>query len=225
MKEISIEDRIRRLKLSCTINDNGVERHFHNGYEYVKIGGLKWAKCNVGAEKETDSGLYFAWGDTQGYTAKQVGEGEGQKRFNWGDYKFREWENLIKYNNDHRKIVLEFEDDSARANMGGSWRMPTKEEILSLIENTIGKRTEINGVRGRKFISKSDNTKYVFFPAAGFCLNGSVNLVDSYGRYWSSSLFGSDVRVAYSMYFFSSNVYWQDYSYRNIGFSVRAVLD
>ena len=30
--------------------------------------GRLWADKNVGAEKETDYGLYFQWGDTIGYT-------------------------------------------------------------------------------------------------------------------------------------------------------------
>ena len=30
--------------------------------------GLKWAKMNIGATKETDYGKYFQWGDTVGYT-------------------------------------------------------------------------------------------------------------------------------------------------------------
>ena len=37
-------------------------------YEYVDLGlpsGLKWAKCNVGAEKETDYGYYFQWGEIE----------------------------------------------------------------------------------------------------------------------------------------------------------------
>lgn len=49
-------------------------------YEYVDLGlpsGTLWAKWNVGATSETDTGLYFAWGETQGYTADQVGTGEG----------------------------------------------------------------------------------------------------------------------------------------------------
>lgn len=29
--------------------------------------GTKWANMNVGAEKEEDYGLYFAWGETVGY--------------------------------------------------------------------------------------------------------------------------------------------------------------
>ncbi len=39
-----------------------------NGYEYVDLGlpsGLKWATCNVGAEKPEDYGDYFAWGEIE----------------------------------------------------------------------------------------------------------------------------------------------------------------
>ena len=36
--------------------------------EYVDLGlSVKWANMNVGAESETDYGLYFQWGDTVGY--------------------------------------------------------------------------------------------------------------------------------------------------------------
>ena len=44
--------------------------------DYVDLGlpsGLLWAKKNLGAATEEDAGLYFQWGDTQGYTAEQVG--------------------------------------------------------------------------------------------------------------------------------------------------------
>ena len=45
----------------------------HNGYEYVDLGlpsGLKWATCNVGASSPEEYGLYFAWGETTGYTSE-----------------------------------------------------------------------------------------------------------------------------------------------------------
>ena len=47
-----------------------------NGFSYVDLGlpsGTLWATCNVGADKPSDFGLYFQWGDIQGYTADQVG--------------------------------------------------------------------------------------------------------------------------------------------------------
>ena len=38
-----------------------------NGYDYVDLGlpsGLKWATCNVGADKPEGYGDYFAWGES-----------------------------------------------------------------------------------------------------------------------------------------------------------------
>ena len=78
-----------------------------NGYEYVDMGfpsGLKWARCNIGAEKESDYGLYFTWGETVGYTSEQVGNNSGQRYFHWITYK---WCNgtqttLNKYNYDSK---------------------------------------------------------------------------------------------------------------------------
>lgn len=43
-----------------------------NGHAYVDLGlpsGTLWATMNVGANSPTDYGLYFAWGETQGYTS------------------------------------------------------------------------------------------------------------------------------------------------------------
>ena len=104
-----------------------------NGHEYVEIGGIKWATMNIGANSVTDTGLYFQWGDTQGYTASQVGNGSGQKYFGWADYKYGDGtsspgaEGMTKYNSTDGKTVLEAADDAAVANWGGSWRMPTTE--------------------------------------------------------------------------------------------------
>ena len=59
----------------------------NNGYEYVDLelpSGTLWATCNVGANKPTDGGLYFQWGDTKDCTNEQVGKG---KQFRWANYK------------------------------------------------------------------------------------------------------------------------------------------
>ena len=225
MKEISAEERIRRLKLTCTLNDNGVERYFHHGYEYVKIGGLKWAKCNVGAEKETDNGLYFQWGDTQGYTAEQVGN--GQKYFDWQDYKFGDRSHLFKYNSLGGKTVLDLEDDAAHVNMGGSWRMPTTDEWVVLANATTAawtKNYQGSGVKGLVLIDKTDSSKTLFFPSAGYCGHGSVGYVGSGAFYWSSSLDSNDVSYANRMGLRSSSVDWRFNSARYCGFSVRGVI-
>ena len=195
-------------------------------YSYVDLGlpsGLKWAKCNVGAEKETDAGLYFAWGETTGYTASQVGT---DKQFSWSDYKYgNSSSNLTKYNQSDGKTVLESVDDAAAQIMGGDWRMPTKDEFQELLKETTNEWiTNYNGtgINGWKFISKTDTSKYIFIPAAGDCYNGSVGNVGNGGCVWSSSLNTSEPSNAWGLYFNSGNYYVSNDNRFN-GWSVRGV--
>ena len=60
-----------------------------NGFDYVDLGlpsGTLWATQNVGASKPSDYGLYFQWGDSKGYTKKQLGK---DKMFTWADKFFK----------------------------------------------------------------------------------------------------------------------------------------
>jgi hypothetical protein len=58
------------------IGKNGIPTGWDIDYA-VPIGGVAWRTRNIGAEDVIDTGLYFAWGETQGYTASQVGSGSG----------------------------------------------------------------------------------------------------------------------------------------------------
>ena len=189
-------------------------------YEYVDLGlSVKWAKCNVGAEKETDAGLYFAWGETTGYTASQVGT---DKRFSWSDYKYgNSSSKLTKYNQSDGKTVLESADDAASQIMGSDWRMPTEAEFQELLSGTTNEWMQVNGVNGIKFTSRTDTSKYIFIPAAGFCSDGSVNNVDR-GYVWSSSLNTSSPNYAWGLYF-DSGYCGMSHHYRYGGLPVRGV--
>ena len=152
----------------------------HNGYEYVDLGlSVKWATCNVGATSPKQAGLYFAWGETVGYTAEQVTS--GVRAFNSSEY----------YSGSAASILadLTLEQDAAHSYMGEGWRMPTKAEWKELVNNcdvTWTNDYNETGVKGSIFISKV-NGKSVFFPAAGYCFNSSVHSVGSNGCYWSAS--------------------------------------
>ena len=215
--------RIKRFSITCTLNDNGTTRYFHNGHEFVEIGGIKWATCNVGAEKPTDNGLYFAWGETKGFTVEQVRNAE--KRFNWDDYKYG---TLAKYNTSDKKTVLEPLDDAATFNMGVGWRTPTREEYKTLFDSTTSKFVadyQGSGINGRLFTDKKDSSKTLFFPSAGICGNSSIYYVGSDGYYWSSSLNSSDVSIARYLFFYYGGVNWV-YNYgRYYGLTVRGVVD
>ena len=130
----------------------------NNGHDYVDLGlpsGTLWATMNVGADKPSDSGLYFQWGDTKGYTKEQVGK---DKQFNWANYKWSvngSSSNFSKYAT--KGATLELEDDAANANMGGDWHIPTPGQIKELINtaNTTNTWTTQDGVNGRLLTSKS----------------------------------------------------------------------
>ena len=124
----------------CDDNGNVYYNLNNNGHDYVDLGlssGTLWATMNVGASKPSDSGLYFQWGDITGYTAEQVGKGEGKKAFIWADYKWSidgSSSNFSKYNT--AGATLELADDAANANMGGSWHMPSPTQLKELTANT-----------------------------------------------------------------------------------------
>ena len=122
---------------------------------------------------------------------------------------------------------LKPEYDAARAIMGGDWRMPTEADFNELLSGTTNEWIEDykgTGVHGRKFTSKTDTSKYIFIPAAGFRTNDSVNYVGSDGDVWGSSLDISNPDYAWGLTL-NSSVCCMGYSYRCYGRSVRGVFD
>jgi hypothetical protein len=197
----------------------------NNGFKYVDLGlpsGTLWASQNVGASKPSDFGLYFQWGDTVGYAKDQIGK---DKQFSWADYKFSidgSSSNFSKYTT--TGATLELADDAANVNMGGSWHMPTPDQIRELINtaNTTNTWTAQDGVNGRLFTSKN-NGNSIFIPAAGYAWGGSLSYSGSFGRVWSSMLCTYNADYGQSLEFFSGNVSLYG-SYRCNVHSVRGVI-
>lgn len=163
-----------------------------NGYDYVEIGGIKWATKNVGASDITDVGLYFQWGDTTGYTASQIGSGDGKKYFDASDYIWIDdptgyVKTYTKYNYTDNLRTLDVQDDAVVANMGGNWRMPTNSEWQALGEAVNATYTTYDGVYGLLCVDKQDDTKVLFFPSSGYAEKGSIK--SSRGvRSWGNEL-------------------------------------
>ena len=197
-------------------------------YEWVDLGlpsGILWADRNVGAENPEDFGLYFAWGETEGYSGVT-----DEKQFSWSDYKLCDGSGskLTKYNNDSSYgtvdtlTTLEQVDDAAYQS-DNTCRMPTKAELEELRDNTTSTGETLNGVKGIRFTSKT-NGNSIFIPAAGDCSKGSVRNVGSRGYLWSSSLNEDHSCGAGFLYFFQHvAVAMGDSTDRFLGYSVRAV--
>lgn len=172
-------------------------------YPYVELGdGLKWATFNVGAEKETDFGDYFAWGETEPYYVSQ--DPLVWKDNKSGGYTISSYfdtddggATFKKYNESEGKKVLDDKDDTATANWGGPWRMPTVEEWKKLLDREKFTWTWTNdykgtGVKGKIVTSKITGFEgnEIFFPAAYVWsgVNLPTSMVGVVGIYWTSSL-------------------------------------
>lgn len=218
-------------------DDNG-KVHYNlnaNEHEYVDLGlpsGTLWATMNVGASKPSDYGQYFQWGDTQGYSADQVGTGDGKKEFSshWSDYKWYESgdyyeDNIVLNKYTTPGATLDLEDDAAHVNMGGDWHMPTPTQFRELINtaNTTSTWTTQDGVNGRLFTSKSDSSKSIFIPAAGKAYNGSVHWNGSDCYTWSSMIYKTGVFWGWLLSV-NSGRGSLGYGVRNEGQTIRGVI-
>ena len=195
--------------------------------EYVDLGlssGTLWAKCNIGATKETDYGLFFQWGDTVGYDESTAAAhsswstcpGNGGAS-SYDTSALSTWNTTNLTNN-----VLNTSVDAAYAHTNGKAKMPTEAQVDELINGTNSEWTTIDGVAGRKFTNKSDSSKYIFIPAAGYFDNGSHSDEGSRGFVWSSSLYTLSVFSAYILHLYSGSAYMRN-SNRYYAQSVRGV--
>ena len=193
--------------------------------EYVDLGlSVKWATCNIGASKPEEYGDYFAWGETS-----------TKSTYDWSTYKYcnGDYDLLTKYCNNSsygnngftdNKTQLELSDDAARANWGGNWRIPTKEEWSELENNCTWIWTTLGDIKGYKVTSKK-NSNSIFLPAAGY-RGDSLSDADSSGNYWSSSLSTGSTSDAWVAYFYSLSADTGDpVTPRNLGLSVRPVYE
>ena len=218
LKVASLEN-LPNIRPLIAMNDDGDLKWLAEvapSIEMVDLGltsGTLWAKTNIGAQSETEAGLYFAWGEV----AQHEGwpEDKTSHPYNWHEYKYAvsNYRELTKYctlqkpeywggdgePDDLRK--LQAEDDIATVSLGSGYRMPSSSEFQELIDETDNEQITINGINGWKFTNKSDSSKYIFLPAAGYCYDPNLDGVGDVGYYWSSSLDEGRPSRAWGLYF------------------------
>lgn len=150
-----------------------------DGHEYADLGlpsGTLWAICNLGASSPSDTGDFFAWGET-----------EIKDYYVWETYKFFDkfiddiyWGSYATCHNIGTDICGT-EYDAARVHWGDAWRMPNYDEIKELRRNCWWKLVTEDGVLGYRFYGPNENS--IFMPIAGSMFEDA--LTDTYvGIYW-----------------------------------------
>jgi len=180
--------------------------------EAVNLGlpsGTKWASFNIGATKPEEYGDYFAWGEI------------GTKLDYSEDTYF-----FYNNNNEYTSLGIDISGtkyDVARMKWGGSWVMPTLDDVKELFNNCTREWTTLHGVDGLKFTSKN-NGNSIFLPAAGGRWDGDLYDVGTLGDYWSSTQNPDYSGGAYGLNFSSGHATCSYYSRRSYGRSVRPVV-
>ena len=192
-----------RLEKERKEREAAAEYAKYKGHDWVDLGlpsGIKWATCNVGASRPEEYGYYFAWGEIREISSY----------------------NSVTFGKDYGDIGGDSIYDAAKANWGGSWRLPTKAELEELEENCTWSWTTQGGNKGYKVTGPNGNS--IFLPAEGYRNGTTLNLTAEHGSYWSSTPDESDPYSAYGLYFRSD--YWGvNWHHRSAVLSVRPVSE
>ena len=190
------EERIKAEKAKQSLSATGTI----NGHEYVDLGlSVKWATCNVGASSPSDYGNYYAWGETS-----------TKSSYTEDNYKYYSNDKYVDIGNN----ISGTKYDAARANWGGTWRMPTEREFQELIDKCTWTWTLLDDCFGYKITGKNGNS--IFLPTE----KKGATREKSY--YWSTTLFKLLKEGAYALEFDSSE-YSIRWTYRFSNLLIRPV--
>lgn len=185
--------------------------------------GPYWAPFNIGSTKPEEPGLYFSWANVTGYAPI-----DGKFTYMFSDPDVYSSEPGAKLYTDIPENALY---DAAKSCWGGKWRMPTGDELRTLVNDGGENKTDGGkwvkdyygtGVNGVLFTGTGDySEKSVFFPATGW---GNYQLLSGYnevGFYWSTTCGGPNMSLSMGI---DKSVIDVDFDYRSIGFSIRPVF-
>lgn len=171
-----------------------------NGHDCVDMGlSVRWATCNVGAQSPTDSGNYYAWGETNA-------------KVEYNDA------NCAHFGVEMGAIGGNAETDPARDGWGGTWRLPTKAECQELIDKCAWEWD------GAGYKITAENGSEIFLPASGYYSGASLFYAGDHGKYQTATPDPSNPKAAWSLSFSPTQKRLTNSS-RSYGLTVRPVSE
>ena len=130
--------------------------------EYVDMGlSVLWAKCNIGAEKESEAGILVGYGD-QSFYNRSISNDD----YTPWDIAGTEYDTIYG---------LSIDGDSKSKS-----KMPTIEQIEELIAKTTQEYVTVDGVDGIRFTANNGNS--IFLPLGSYW-SGTINEInDAYSK-------------------------------------------
>ena len=191
-----------------------------------------FAKSNLTATglaaNETDFGDYFAWASTEPWLTSYTLSGSTITFNSWKEGKsggytesnapYRDGSSYSKYNSTKE---LELSDDAARQILGGKWQVPHPIVWITMCDSTSNFTwTWDSEKKGYTITNKTDSTKSIFLPAAGYINGNYQSSINECGSYWSNCL-TSKTEARYL--FFNNPYHYADDSDRCYGLPIRPV--
>ncbi len=153
-----------------------------NNHVYVDLGlssGTLWATCDVGASTPAERGERYSYGEIN--PREKIGS---EYKYSQGYNKLTKYCTSLEYTTSpdyvDNKTRLDPEDDVAHVKWGGSWRIPTKEDVEELKRECTWEKQELgyviygkNGnmiffrnfsIYGTSDIAKNNNSYFTVFP-------------------------------------------------------------
>ncbi|MBO7070700.1 MAG: hypothetical protein J6W09_05335 [Bacteroidales bacterium] len=173
------------------------------GEQMVDLGlSVRWAGYNIGASSPEETGGYYAWGET----------------FEKEQYR------PDTYTLSPSLDALSPAHDVAHLAWGGSWRIPTGEELKELREKCKWEFITYKGMDG--FLATGPNGRSIFLPCAGIKTEMGLRQLGHGASYYSSTASLSNEPGCEGFYFYAGEpVPIAVNLFRYAGFPVRAVWD
>lgn len=134
---------------------------------------VKWASKNVGAKQASDLGSKFAWGEIS-----------PKEDYTWLTYKYARGSEESVMNIGNNISYTEY--DTASANWGVRWRMPTIDDYRELVNRCDLKWITVEDIGGIKATGPNGNS--IFFPAE--------NISASLGALFNTHYYTSNLRTS-----------------------------
>ena len=164
--------------------------------------GTKWACCNIGASEPSAFGNQYAWGET-----------ETKSKYTWETYIY--CNGSKETCQDIGTNIARTEYDVAHVKWGGSYQIPSVDDIKELIDNCTKRSVTYEGIY---YTGPNGNT--IFVPSRMY---GWSDETGHHGNYWTSDL-SDELHIAMNWFVWES-VYpakWNNNG-RESGFFVRPV--
>lgn len=199
-------------KMESFMTAEAETRSYTNVSVYLGLSsGTEWAKYNVGAIHEADTGNFYSWGEIS-----------NKKTYTWATYQYSigNTEVITKYNilRDSMKARykgasynlsfdnaknLTLADDVAHVEHGGDWHMPNLLEWQELYNECDWTLISINNSNGDRTLGysitkpSSGYSTSIFLPLGGY-KEDSVRAYGIMGYYWSCEVYPYRRQEAYA---------------------------